>query len=129
MASRQESGSRKRSKNETVEVEDFDLNYNTPFEEFDEESYGKQYSSPGVLKIDSQIKDKGKHHVKEDLKKESPPDWVLTLMSSAKRLEQKVDITSNEVELLQKDTAKEQEMQTVVKTEKNGDEEDVEFVS
>jgi len=102
MASRQESGSRKRSKNETVEVEDFDLNYNTPFEEFDEESYGKQYSSPGVLKIDSQIKDKGKHHVKENLKEESPPDWVLTLISSGKRLDQKVDNTSNEWNFLQK---------------------------
>ena len=129
MASRQESGSAKRSKNEIVDIEDFSLNYDSPLEDFDEESHGKKYSSPWVVKSDSQIKDKGKHHVKEDLKKESPPDWVLTLISSVKRLEQKVDITSNEVELLQKDTAKEQEMQTVVKTEKNGDEEDVEFVS
>jgi hypothetical protein len=78
------------------------LNYDTPLEEFDEESYGKQYSSPGVLKIDSKIKDKGKHHVKENLKEESPPDWVLTLISSVKRLDQKVDNTSNEWNFLQK---------------------------
>jgi hypothetical protein len=81
------------------------------------------------MKSDSQIRDKGKQHVKEDLKKESPPDWVLKVISSVQRLEQKVDITSNEVELLKKDTAKEQEIQTVEKREKNGDEEDVEFVS
>jgi len=121
MASRQESGSAKRSKNETVKVEDFDLNYDSPLEEFDVESDGKQYSSPRVLKIDSQIKDKGKHHVKGNLKKkESPPDWVLTLISSVKRLEQKVDNTSNEVELLKKDTAKDQEKETVVKSENMG---------
>jgi len=34
------------------------------------------------------------------------------LISSVKRLEQKIDITSNEVELLKKDTAKEQEIKT-----------------
>ncbi len=118
MASRQESGSAKRSKKEPVNVEDFDLNYDSPREEFDEERDGKQYSSPRVLKIDSQIKDKEKHHVKENLKKESPPDWVLILISSVKGLEQKVDNTSNEVELLKKDTLKEQEKETVVKSEK-----------
>ena len=110
MTSRQDSGSAKRSQNETFEVQDFILNYDSPLEEFDEESHCKQYSSPRVMKSDSQIKDKGKHHVKEDLKKESPPDWVLTLISSVKRLEQKIDITSNEVELLKKDTTKEQEI-------------------
>ena len=110
MDSTQESGSAKRSKNETVKVEDFTLNYDSPLEEFDEESHCKKYSSPRVMKSDSQIKDKGKHHVKEELKKESPPDWVLTLISSVKRLEQKIDITSNEVELLKKDTTKEQEI-------------------
>ena len=36
MASRQESGSAKRSKKEMVEVEDFALDYNSPLEEFDE---------------------------------------------------------------------------------------------
>jgi hypothetical protein len=76
MDSTQESGSAKRSKNETVKVEDFTLNYDSPLEEFDEESHCKKYSSPRVMKSDSQIKDKGKHHVKEELKKESPPDWV-----------------------------------------------------
>jgi len=64
------------------------------------------------MKSDSQIKDTGKHNVKEQLKKGAPPDWVLTLISSVKTLEQKIDSTSNEVELLKKDTAKEQEIKT-----------------
>jgi len=127
MASRQESGSAKRSKKELVDAEDFELNYDSPLEEFVEECDGKQYSSPGVLKIDSQIKDKGNIMSRKTLKRSH--HWVLTLISSVKRLEQKVDNTSNEVELLKKDTAKEQEKETVVKSEKNGDEEDVEFVS
>ncbi len=51
-------------------------------------------------------------------------------MSSVKRLEQKVDSTMDDVEILKnKDTAKEQEMQTVVKLERSSGEEDVEFVS
>jgi len=46
MASRQESGSAKRSKNEIVDIEDFSLNYDSPLEEFDEESPDKKYSKP-----------------------------------------------------------------------------------
>jgi len=46
MASRQESGSAKRSKNEMVDIEDFGLNYDSPLEEFDEESPDKKYSKP-----------------------------------------------------------------------------------
>jgi hypothetical protein len=62
-------------------------------------------------------------------KKEATPEWVLTLMSSVKRLEQKVDNTMDEVELLKKkETAKEQELQPVIKSEKSGDKEDVELV-
>ena len=50
-------------------------------------------------------------------------------MSSVKRLEQKVDNTMDEVELLKKiETTTEQELQPVIKSEKSGDEEDVEFV-
>jgi hypothetical protein len=50
-------------------------------------------------------------------------------MSSVKRLEQKVDNTMDEVEVLKKnETAKEQELQPVIKSEKSGDEEDVELV-
>jgi hypothetical protein len=50
-------------------------------------------------------------------------------MSSIKRLEQKVDNTMDEVELLKKkETAKQQEFQPVIKSEKSGDEQDVELV-
>ena len=85
------------------------------------------------MKSDSQIKvkvmDKGKQQVKEAQKKGSTPEWALTLMSSVKRLEQKVDSTMEEVEVLKKKEAtKEQELQPVIKSEKSGDEEDVEFV-
>jgi hypothetical protein len=124
---RQDSGSAKRSKNETFEVEDFTLNYDSPLEEFDEESHGKQFSSPQAMKSDSQIKvkrkqqvmDKGKQQLKEAHKKESSPDWALTLMFSVKRLEQKVESTMDEVEVLKnKGTTKEQELQPVIKSEK-----------
>jgi hypothetical protein len=106
MTSRQDSGSAKRSKIKTFEVQDFTLNYDSPLEDFDEESHGKQYSSPRAMKSDSQIKvkvmDKGKQQFKEAPKKESTPEWALTLMSSVKRLEQKVDSTMDEVEVLKK---------------------------
>jgi hypothetical protein len=50
-------------------------------------------------------------------------------MMSVKRLEQKVDCTMNEVEVLKnnKDIAKEHEIQDVVKPERGDDEEDEEF--
>jgi hypothetical protein len=64
MTSRQDSGSAKRLKNERFEVEDFTLNYDSPLEDFKEETHEKQYSSPRVMKSDSQTKvklmDKGK---------------------------------------------------------------------
>jgi hypothetical protein len=64
MTSRQDSGSAKRLKNESFEVQDFTLNYNSPLEDFEEESHGKQYSSPWAMKSDSQTKvkvtDRGK---------------------------------------------------------------------
>jgi hypothetical protein len=49
MTSRQASGSAKRLKNEpnkSFEVEDFTLNYDSPLEDFEEETNEKQYSSP-----------------------------------------------------------------------------------
>jgi hypothetical protein len=50
-------------------------------------------------------------------------------MSLVKRLEQKVDDTMDEVEVLKKkETAKQQELQPVIKAERSGDEEDVELV-
>jgi len=53
MTSRQDSGSAKRLKNKPFEAEDFTLNYVSPLEDFDEESHGKQYSSPRAMKSDS----------------------------------------------------------------------------
>jgi hypothetical protein len=50
-------------------------------------------------------------------------------MSSVKRLEEKVDNTMDEVEVLKKnETTKQQELQPVIKSEKSGDEQDVELV-
>jgi hypothetical protein len=53
MTSRQDSGSAKRLKNKRFEVEDFTLNYNSPLEDFEEETHEKQYSSPQAMKSDS----------------------------------------------------------------------------
>jgi KaiC/GvpD/RAD55 family RecA-like ATPase len=82
------------------------LNYNSPLEEFDEETHGKVFSSPWAMKSSSRIKvkvmDKGKQQVKDAHKKESTPQWAFTLMSSVKRLEQKVDSTMDEVDVLKK---------------------------
>ena len=77
------------------------------------------------MKSDSQTKvkviNKGKQQNHDAPTKESTPEWVLTLMSSVKRLEQKVDNTMDEVELLKKkETAKQQELQPVIKLEKVG---------
>jgi len=56
MTSRQDSGSAKSLKNELFEVEDFTLKSNSPLEDFEEESHGKQYSSPWAMKSDPQTK-------------------------------------------------------------------------
>jgi hypothetical protein len=133
MTSRQDSGSAKRLKNEPFEVEDFTLNYDSPLEDFKEETHEKQYLSPWAMKSDSQTKvkvmDKGKQQDNDTPKKEATPEWVLALMSLVKRLEQKVDNTMDEVEVLKKkETAKQQELQPVIKSEKSGDEEDDELV-
>jgi len=133
MTSRQDSGSAKRLKNEMFDVEDFTLNYDSPLEDFEEETDEKQYSSPRAMKSDSQTKvkvmDKGKQQDNDAPKKEATPEWVSTLMSLVKILEQKVDNTMDEVEVLKKkETAKQQELQPVIKSEKSGDEEDVELV-
>jgi len=83
------------------------------------------------MKSDSQTKvklmDKGKQQDNDEPKKEATPEWVITLMSLVKRLEKKVDNTMEEVEVLKKkQTAKQQELQPVIKSEKSGDEQDVE---
>jgi hypothetical protein len=104
MTSRQDSASAKRLKNESFEVVDFTVNYESPLEDFDEETREKQYSSPRAMKSDSQTKlmDKGKHQDNDAPKKEATPEWVINLMSSVKRLEQKVDNTMDEVDALKK---------------------------
>ncbi len=57
-----------------------------------------------AMKSDSQTKvklmDKGKHQDNDAPKKEATPEWVIDLMSSVKRLEQKVDNTMDEVDAL-----------------------------
>jgi hypothetical protein len=95
------------------------LNCDSPLEDFKEETHEKQYSSPWAMKSDSQTKvkvmDKGKQQDNDALKKETTPEWVLTLMSLVKRLEQKIDNTMDEVEVLKKkETAKQQELQPVI---------------
>jgi hypothetical protein len=78
MTSRQDSRSAKRLKNEPFEVEDFTLNYDSPLEDFEEETHEKQYSSPRAMKSDSQTKvkvmDKGKQQDNDAPKKEATPD-------------------------------------------------------
>jgi len=79
------------------------------------------------MKSDSQTKvklmDKGKQQDNDAPKKEATPEWVITLMSSVQTLKYKVDNTMEEVEVLkEKETAKQQELQPVIKSEKSGDE-------
>jgi len=134
MTSRQDSAFAKRLKNESFEVVDFAMNYKSPLEDYDEETHEQKYSSPRAMKSDSQTKvklmDKGKHQDNDAPKKEATPEWVLALMSLVKRLEQKVDNTMDEVDevdaLKKKETAI-QELQPVIKSEKSGDEKDVDL--
>ena len=83
------------------------------------------------MKSDSQTKvklmDKGKHQDINTPKKEATPEWVINLMSSVKRLEQKVDNTMDEVDTLKKKETAKQELQTVIKSEKSGDENNVDL--
>jgi len=46
MTSRQDFASAKRLKNESFEVVDFTMNYESPLEDFDEETHEQKYSSP-----------------------------------------------------------------------------------
>jgi len=83
------------------------------------------------MKSDSQTKvklmDKGKHQDNEAPKKEATPEWVINLMSSVKRLEQKVDNTMDEVDALKKKETAKQELQPIIKSETSGDEKDVDL--
>ena len=124
MTSRQDSASVKRLKNKSFEVLDFTVNYESPLEDYDEETHEQKYSSPRAMKSDSQTKvklmDKGKHQDNNAPKKEATPEWVINLMSSVKRLEQKVDNTMDEVDALKKKETAKQELQPVIKSEKVG---------
>jgi hypothetical protein len=83
------------------------------------------------MKSDSQTKvnlmDKGKHQDIDAPKKEATPEWEINLMSLVKRLEQKVDNTMDEVDALKKKETAKQELQTVIKSEKSGDENNVDL--
>jgi hypothetical protein len=69
---------------------------------------------------------KGEQQVQKGHKKEAGPDWMLDLITSVKRLEQKVDSTMDEVEVLKKkDTTK----AVVVNPEQGDDDEDDGFQS
>jgi len=113
-------------KNELFEVVDFTVNYESPLEDNDEETHEQKYSSPRAMKSDSQTKvklmDKGKHQDIDAPKKEATPEWIINLMSLVKRLEQKVDNTMNEVDALKKKETAKQELQTIIKSEKSGHE-------
>ena len=118
-------------KNESFEVVDFTVDYESPLENYDEDTHEKQYSSPRDMKSDSQTKvnlmDKGKHQDNDAPKKEATPEWVLNLMSSVKRLEQKVDNNINEVEALKKKETAKHEIQAVIKSEKSEDKNNVDL--
>ena len=79
------------------------------------------------MKSDSQTKVKLKHQDINAPKKEATPEWVIHLMSSVKRLEQKVDNTMDEVDALKKKETAKQEKQTVIKSEKSEDENNVDL--
>ncbi|MFO0446427.1 MAG: hypothetical protein ACK524_09660 [Planctomyces sp.] len=99
------------------------MNYESPPEDFGDTTDEKQrYSSPRAMKSDSQSKVKLKDQDFGAPKKETTPEWALNLMSSVKRLEQKVDNTMDEVDALKKKETAKQELQTIIKSEKNEDE-------
>jgi hypothetical protein len=123
MTSRQDSASAKRSKNDSFENVDFSVNYESPPEDFGDTTDEKQrYSSPWAMKSDSQSMVKLKDQDFGAPKKETTPEWVLHLMSSVKRLEQKVDNTMDEVDALKKKETAKHEIQAFIKSEKSEDE-------
>jgi hypothetical protein len=74
------------------------------------------------MKSDSQTKVKLKHQDIDAPKKDATPEWVINLMSSVKRLKQKVDNTMDEIDALKKKETAKQELQTIIKSEKSGHE-------
>jgi hypothetical protein len=106
---------------------DFSVDYESPPEDFGDTTHEQKYSSPQAMKSDSQTIVKLKHQYLNAPKKEATPEWVINLMSSVKRLEQKVDNTMDEVDTLKKKETAKQELQTVIKSEKSGDDNNVDL--
>ena len=128
MTSRQEYASAKRSKNDSFDNVDFSVNYESPPEDFGDTTDEKQqYSSPRAMKSGSQSMVKLKDQDFGAPKKETTPEWVLHLMSSVKRLEQKVDNTMDEVDALKKRETAKHEIQALIKSEKSENEVNVDL--
>jgi hypothetical protein len=127
LTSRQDFASTKRLKNDSFDYVDFTVDYESPPEDFGDKTHEKQYSSPRAMKSDSQTKVKLKHQDIDAPKKEATPEWVINLMSSVKQLEQKADNTMDEVDALKKKETAKQELQTVIKSEKSEDENNVDL--
>jgi hypothetical protein len=110
-------------KNDSFEYVDFSVDYESPPEDFGETTDEKQwYSSPRAMKSDSQSKVKLKPQDFDAPKKEATPEWVVNLMSSVKRLEQKVDNTMDEEDAFKKKETTKHEIQAIIKSEKSEDE-------
>jgi len=90
-------------------------------------THEKQYSSPLAMKSDSQTKVKLKHQDFNAPKKEATPEWIIHLVTSVKRLEQKVDNTMDEVDALKKKETAKHELQTIIKSEIMEDENNVDL--
>ena len=128
MTSRQESASAKRSKNDSFDNVDLSVNYESPPEDFGDTTDEKQrYSSPRAMKSGSQSMVQLKDQDFGAPKKEATPEWVLHLMSSVKRLEQKVDNTMDEVDALKKRETAKHEIQALIKSEKSENEVNVDL--
>jgi len=79
------------------------------------------------MKSDSQTKVKLKHQDFNAPKKEATPEWIIHLVTSVKRLEQKVDNTMDEVDALKKKETAKHELQTIIKSEIMEDENNVDL--
>ncbi len=102
-------------KNDSFEYVDFSVDYESPPEDFGETTDEKQrYSSPRAMKSGSQSMVQLKDQDFGAPKKETAPEWVLHLMSSVKRLEQKVDNNIYEVEALKKKETAKHEIQAII---------------
>ena len=74
---------------------------------------------------ETELKAKGKHEVKEQDKNEEPPQWFAEFMKTVQRIEQKVDTAIKEVDdLKKKDIIKIPEIEDVLESEKEDDDND-----